>query len=149
MPTTHTTNTKPRYDYVPPGVSLPEQGDDTVLILGHPGCPEFRQRLEREARIRVDTAPYYREAILTFSTRHGVYPPAYAMMTNLERLQEFDQLHLRLREEYPDTKTIDLLAPYHDRITELLAEGNKPGAIARSIHCDRDNLRAYIAKHDI
>ncbi len=153
MPNSHnnttTTNTKPGYGYVPPGVSLPEEGDDTVLILGRPGCPEFRQRLEREARIRIDTAPYLREAILTFSTKYGVYPPAYAMMTNVERLQEFDQLQLRLREEFPETNCIDLLTPHHDRIVELLAEGKKPGAIARIIYCDRDNLRAYLAKHGL
>lgn len=141
------TNHHDRYPYVPPGVTLPDEGDDTVLLIGVPGSPEFRERLEREASIPIDTPPYYREAMLEFATTYGVYPPAYAMMAHPERLLEFSALERRKREEHPTANCIELLRPYHDRIMAMHASGMTPGPIARELNCDRDNLRAYLARY--
>jgi hypothetical protein len=143
----HDREQRARYPYVPPGVTLPDEDDDTVLLIGEPGAPEFRERLEREAPIPIDTPPYYREAMLEFATRYGVYPPAYAMMECPERLLEFTALERRKREEFPTANCIELLRPYHDRIMAMHTSGMTPGPIARELNCDRDNLRAYLARY--
>lgn len=134
---------------LPPGVTLPAGDDTTVLLLGTPGSAEFRERLEREAVIRVDTAPHFREAMLTFSTKYGVFPPAYAMMRDTARLCEFTALVQVLRDTMPHVTSSELLEPYHDRIVELLANNASTQEIVNDINCDRDNLRAYLKKHGL